>query len=177
MLHLGFHLHSVFLTCFFHSFCFCLFLYQAWVHPLSPSTSNLVKLCWMALSFYLAGPCLWQDLRWPVLTSTMHRPSTVLCGYWNEWASVSLVKEIGEGLCWFSCPSLHSPVVFFFWSSFLLWGNNPPHRYSNVKLVNQDQGRGPNPSHITEISGGKESWAEELSTENSSRPFPLVVVP
>ena len=101
----------------------------------------------------------------------------MFCGYWNEWASCSSVKEVGEDLCWFSCPTYILQFSSVFGPNFLLQGNNPPHRYSNAKLVNNDQGRGPSPSYTTETSRGKESWAEGLKAENSSRPFTLVVVP
>lgn len=85
---------SVLLFLFFRLFCFSSVLYGAWVHLLSPSTSDVVKLCWMALPFYIAGPCFWQDLWWPVLTSTMHvsQPGTKLCSVDTEMSEPLAVQ-------------------------------------------------------------------------------------
>ena len=85
---------SVLLSRFFHLFYFCLVLYGAWVHLLSPSTSDVVKFCWMALPFCIAGPCFWQDLQCSVLTSTMHisQPGAKLCSVDTEMSEPLAVQ-------------------------------------------------------------------------------------
>lgn len=90
---LGFHLHSVLLSRFFHSFYFCLFLYQAWVHLLSPSTPNLVKLCWMCLSTWQVLAC-GKTLRVANINITMHtsQPGPPLCSVDTEMNEPLLVQ-------------------------------------------------------------------------------------